>query len=361
MWHETAISRALAIRFPVLLGPFGAGMSSEGLVALVSEAGGLGIYGANALSPERIRQVAARLRQLTSQPFGFNLWVPTPGQPVSEAPGYEAARERLAPYFAEFGLPLPQRPGRFSELYDDQVEAMLAARPAVFSFVYGIPGPDILAECRRRDILTIGTATTADEAQAIEKAGVDMVVASGFEGGGHRGSFLTEPEEVLTGLFSLLPQIADRVAIPVIAAGGIADGRGIAAALALGAAGVQVGTAFLACAESGMSPAYRAALFSDEARDTCLTRAFTGRLARAIRNRFTDAMAADPGALAPYPVQSWLTGQIRAAARDQGRTDLLNLWAGQSAALLRHRSAGPLFEALIAETTAVFARAGRRS
>jgi len=354
MWNDTEAARRLGIKHPIILGPFG-GASSEKLVALVSELGGLGSYGANPLSGLHIKELAARLRRATQKPFAINLWVPTPDQPYREAPNFEAARDRLAPYFAELNLPLPPRPEHFGEYYGEQVEAMLEARPAVFSFVYGVPAPEILTECRRLEIVTLGTATTAEEAELLEKAGVDMVVATGSEAGGHRVSFLDRPEKVLTGLFGLVPQVVDRVKIPVIAAGGIADGRGVAAALTLGASGVQVGTAFLACDESAISSEYRHALFSAKAWDTCLTRAFTGRLARAVRNRFVEEME-EVGALAPYPVQSWLTSTIRSEARRQGRADLQNLWAGQATALLHHRSAAALFEALVSETASLMDR-----
>lgn len=357
MWNETAVSQRLGIKYPILLGPFGASMSSEQLVVSVSEGGGLGVYGANAMSYRQIRELAASLRRATRRPFGINLWVPTHDQPLFDAPGFEAARERLGPYFAELNVPLPTRPDRFSEIYEAQVEAVLEARPAVFSFCYGVPAPDVFAECRRREIVTIGTATTADEAEAIEKAGADMVVATGSEAGGHRVSFLKPAEEVLTGLFALLPQVADRVKIPVIAAGGVADGRCVAAAFNLGACGVQVGTAFLACEESAVSPAYKETLFSAAGADTCLTTAFTGRLARAVRNRFTEDMRAAADEIAPYPVQGWLTAHIRAAARAQGREDLLNYWAGQNAALLRHRRAETVLNALVAQAAALIDKA----
>ena len=176
-----------------------------------------------------------------------------------------AACELLRPYFDELRVPMPARPARFGPHYQEQVEALLELRPPVFSFVFGVPAPDVLERCRRAGIATLGAATTPAEAKLLEDAGVDMIVASGFEAGGHRISFLREPEECLTGTMALIPQVADAVKVPVIAAGGIADGRGIAAALKLGAAAVQVGTAFLACEESNASPLHRAKLFSADA------------------------------------------------------------------------------------------------
>ena len=226
---------------------------------------------------------------------------------------------------------------------------MLAARPAVFSFVYGIPAADVLRRCREFGILTLGAATTVREAMALEAAGVDLIVATGFEAGGHRVSFLAPAEESLTGSFALIPQVVDAVSVPVIAAGGIADGRGIAAAFALGAQAVQIGTAFLACAESNAGDLHRGKLFSPDAQHTGLTRVFSGRLARGIRNRFMDEMDAQQAALPPYPYQNWFTAQLKQAAIAQGRDDLMSLWAGQAAPLLRHRSARELLQALEAQ------------
>jgi nitronate monooxygenase len=208
----------------------------------------------------------------------------------------------------------------------------------------------LLDRCRGAGIATLGAATTAAEAKLLEAAGVDMIVASGLEAGGHRISFLREPEECLTGTMALIPQVADAVRIPVIAAGGIADGRGIAAALKLGASAVQVGTAFLACDESNASALHRAKLFSADARRTTLTRAFTGRLARSIHNDFIDALAGKEKILPPYPVHGWLTAQLKSAALAENRADVISLWSGQGAPLLRHHRAGELLRSLIDET-----------
>jgi nitronate monooxygenase len=195
-----------------------------------------------------------------------------------------------------------------------------------------------------------------DEAVALEAAGVDLVVASGFEAAGHRTSFLKSSEGLPIGTFALVPQIADRVKMPVIAAGGIADGRGIAAALTLGADAVQIGTAFFACDESGASDLHRELLFRPEARNTGLSRAFTGRYARGVFNRFASEMRAHEAELARYPAQSWIVRPLREAALAQGRTDLVAMWAGQAAPLIRHRKAEALFTSLVHETEDVLRR-----
>lgn len=349
MWNDTAITRRLGIQYPIVQGPFGGGLSSARLVAAVSNAGGLGSFGAQGMTPKRIGEVVAEIQALTASPFAVNLWVSTEdiGANGATRGAYDAALVPLAPFFDELGVQPPAFPLHDWARFDAQVSALLDARPPVFSFVFGVPPAHVIDECRRRSIITIGTATTVDEAVALEGAGVDVVVASGFEAGGHRPSFLRSPESSLTGLFSLLPQVCDAVDIPVIAAGGIADGRGVAAALALGADGVQIGTAFLACEESNAPPAHREALVGPRAAHTVLTRAFSGRLARGLRNTLADALENHSVSLLPYPCQSQLVGALREKAIRTGRIDLIALWSGQSAPLLRHQQAKELFQDLV--------------
>ena len=349
MWNDTEVSRTLGLRYPIVQGPFGGGVSSVELLATVSNAGGLGSFGAHHLSPPQIEELFAQIRRQTDQPFAINLWV-SDHDPGGFAPGQEAyhrSLKRLRPYFQELGVAEPSYPDRFGQRFDEQVEALLRLKPPAFSFVYGIPSEEILKECRQQRIVTIGTAITLDEAMALDGAGVDLIVASGFEAGGHRVAFLREAEDSLIGTFSLIPQVVDHVKVPVIAAGGIADVRGLRAALALGAAGVQIGTAFLACEESSANPLHKAKLFSPEARYTALSRAFTGRLARGIENRLMREMGPHSADFCPYPAQSWLLQQLKPAMLAQGRDDLMALWAGQSASLLHHRKAEELMKELV--------------
>lgn len=358
MWQRTPFTDRLGIELPIIQGPFGGGLSSVELAETVSNNGGLGSFGAHHLPPDQIGAVVADLRRSTSRPFAVNLWVSNEDESLKRFSTGEFARHlaRLEPFYAELGVPLPQFPDRFGERFEHQVEALLEARPPVFSFVYGIPDRRILDACKARGIVTIATITTVEEAETAEAAGVDLLVATGFEAGGHRVSFLHRSEDVLTGTMSLVPQVRDRVRLPVIAAGGIADGRAIAAAMMLGADGVQIGTAFLACDESNASAPHRDALFSDEAKRTMLTRAFTGRLARGIRNRYAEEMSVFEGDFAPYPAQSWMAAGFKPAAIAQGRSDLISLWAGQSAGLLKHRRAKDLLHALATGTESALAR-----
>lgn len=355
MWTNTEVARRLGLAAPIIQGPFGGGLSSVDLVVAVSEAGGLGSFGVHHLDANGIADVASQIRARTTAPFALNLWVPFEGsdQPQIDDAAFAANTALLQPYFDELGVQAPSRPARFAPVYEEQIEAMLEARPAVFSFVFGIPSQTVLQRCRELGIVTLGAATTVDEALALEQAGVDMIVATGFEAGGHRVSFLRSAEASLTGTFSLIPQVVDAVRVPVIAAGGIADARGIAAALALGAHGVQIGTAFLACQESEAPPIHRTMLFSPDARYTALTRVFTGRLARGIHNRLMDELQAHVPQLPPYPIHNWFTGPMRKAAGAQEQPDLMSLWCGQSTPLIKHRDARALMAALVQETSSI--------
>ena len=344
-----ALMQRLELAHPIVQGPFGGGLSTATLAATVSNLGGLGSFGAHQLQPAAIATIADAIRAQTQRPFALNLWVSTfdAGGDQYDAVEFERVWQIFAPWYRELGLDRPEPPRQFHADFEAQVEALLEARPAAFSFVFGVPRKAILDECRRRGILTIGAATSIAEAQALDAAGVDAIVASGFEAGGHRPSFLARAEDSLMGTFVLVPLIADRVRAAVIAAGGIADARGVRAALTLGAQAAQIGTAFLACDESAASEVHRARLFSAVAQSTTLTRAFSGRLARGLRNRWTDTMSARSD-MPPFPVQSWFTGQMRTAALAQGRDDLVSLWSGQIAPNLRHRSAADLMRALVA-------------
>ena len=351
-WPHTRLPAALGVRHPIIQGPFGSGLSSLELAAAVSNAGGLGSFGVHHLEPAEIVTTIEDLRRRTAEPFAVNLWVSTHDMPETKMTRerWATAVDRLRPLYEELGAEPPTRPERFSPTFAEQVEAVLAARPPVFSWVYGIPEPGVLDALRERGIATIGTAITADEAVALDEAGVDAIVASGAEAGGHRAAFLDEPERSLVGTMALVPVVADDVAAPVVAAGGIADARGIVAALALGAEGVQIGTAFLATDQSGAPQAHRDALHGPEARRTCLTRAFTGRLARGIPNRMVDEFGLGDARIAPFPYQAHLVRPLRDAALAQGRTDVLALWSGQAAPLLSERDAVSLLHTLLAET-----------
>lgn len=352
MWNKTKFTELLGILYPIVQGPFGGGLSSVNLTSTVSNAGGLGSFGGQPFSSNEIIETGKEIRKRTAKPFNINLWVNDRDARLTEFgdEDYKKLSELFKPYFNELGLPIPEIPTDLGAKFEEQIEAIFAVKPAIFSFVYGIPSSDILEKCRTLSIKTIGTATTVDEAIELEKAGVDAIVATGFEAGGHRVSFLRSAEESLTGTFSLIPQVADHVKIPLIAAGGISDSRGIRAALALGADAVQMGTAFLATSQSNAAQDHKDKLISADAKYTTLTKIFTGRLSRGIRNRLTEELKNYESLLAPYPLQSKFMGFLKAyPPTKNSNPDFKSYWAGQSAPLLTHKDAKFLMETLVKE------------
>jgi nitronate monooxygenase len=356
-WRLTRAARLLGIEYPIIQAPFG-GLPSQHLTATVSNLGGLGSLGAVTLGSSAIKEVIGEIRSLTERQFAINLWVSTSDQRASHisAEAIDQAIQSYASYYAELGIERPSRVEATPQDFEAQVMSAIDAHAPVLSFTFGIPPTDVLAECRKQGIRTIGSATTPEEAVTLEEAGLDLIVASGFEGGGHRGSFLRPAKDSLIGSVSLIPQVVDAVRVPVIAAGGIADARGIAAALALGAGAVQIGTAFLPCAGSGASKTHAAALLSEAAKQTGLTDKFTGRLARGLRNRLMDELEDRSTSPLPFPVQHSVTQTYASRAAQQGKTELMTLWAGQSASLCRCADATELMTHLIAGTDAYFSK-----
>jgi nitronate monooxygenase len=351
-WNKTRVASSLGIEYPIIQGPLG-GLSTQRLTATVSNFGGLGSFGAHGLSPLAIGEVIAEIRELTAKPFAINLWVSMndKGASASGREEFQRSLAHVAKHIEALGVPLPEYKPYVPVRFEDQARVLLDAKVPVFSFIVGIPPKEILDECRTQGIVTIGTATTPSEAIALEEAGANIVVASGFEAGGHRGSFLLSAEDSLTGTFSLVPQVRDAVSVPVVAAGGIADARGILAAFVLGAEGVQIGTAFLASEESGASSLHRNALLSGNARNTALTKGFTGRLARGIRNQLLDELNRPGVEILPYPLQRLLVRNLSVPAEKASRPEFLTLWAGQSASLSRESDAKALLQTLVSEIT----------
>ena len=334
----------LGIQAPLVLAPMAGGPSTPALAVAVSEAGGLGSYGAAYLPAGQVREIIRAIRAGTPRPFAINLFVDD--GVAAEPAALAAAQDRLAPYRAELGLP-PPAPHAPQVSLAQVFPVLLEEKVPVFSFTFGIPSREILDACRGAGIFTLGTATCVAEARALEEAGVDAICAQGAEAGGHRGTFDRDAEPPLVGTLALVPQLIDAVQVPIVAAGGIMDGRGVAAALTLGAAAVSLGTAFLLCPEAGTSVPYRAALKAARDDGTVITRAFSGRAARGLANRFTREMSG--AALAPFPVQNALTREIRAAAARAGDAGFLSLWAGQAAALARELPAKELLAIIMRE------------
>jgi nitronate monooxygenase len=345
-WPRVLADR-LGIEYPVFQAPMAGGPSTPELTAAVSGAGGLGALGAGYVSPEALREAIRAVRRLTDRPFCVNVFAPEIPPPPS-ADEVARAQAALAPFRTEVGLPAAAAPSA-GQPFREQLRVVLEERVPVFSFTFGALAPEDVAALARTGAVVMGTATSVREARALEVTGVHAVVAQSGEAGGHRGTFLGPVEGGLAGTLSLVPQLVDAIRLPVVAAGGIMDGRGIAAALALGASAAALGTAFLACPESGASRPYKEAVLARrDADETTLTRAFSGRWARGLRNRFTEALAAAP-ALA-YPLQNAMTADLRREAAKAGKADLLSLWAGQGVPLARARPAGELLRELVRET-----------
>lgn len=338
---------------PIVGAPM-AGASTPAMAAAISNAGGLGSLAGGYLRPDAIREMIRDTRARTQRPFAVNLFVVEP--PTVDPDVLARANDALAPYREELGIAATSLPSIDLPSFDEQLAIVLDEQPAVLSFTFGIPHEDQFGRCRERGIFTIGTATSVDEALALERAGVDAICAQGYEAGGHRGSFLHDDARGLIGTVALVPLVVDAVRVPVIAAGGIGDGRALAAVLALGADAAQIGSAFLLADDAATSHAWRAIL-ETRAGDTDLTKAFTGRTARGVRNRFSEELR--DAAIAPYPLQHVLTRDVRAAAAEAGTGELLSPWAGQAIALARHASSAAIVAALMDEATAAVRRASK--
>jgi nitronate monooxygenase len=359
---QTELMQRLALDYPIIVAPMG-GATTVDLAVAGSEAGALGFLASAYLTPDQIREESRQLKARTSRPFGNNLFASVPPQePVNP----QAALDHIARFNAGLELPPPELPAITSDRFEEKLAAVLDGGAPVFSFTFGIPSIAAMQAIKARGVYVMGTATTVEEAIQLEKAGVDAIVAQGSEAGAHRGTFGGSFEAAMIGTMALVPQTVDAVKVPVVASGGIMDGRGIAAALALGASAVQLGTAFLTTDEAGIPEAYKEAILKAREHDTRITRAFSGRPARGILNRFMEETdgAAPQGAILPYPLQNMLTRPMRNAAAKQGRSEYLSLWAGQGVRMARRQSARDLIARLVDETEGTLRRlteAGRQT
>ena len=343
-----AFLRELGIQYPLIQAPM-AGATSPDLVAAVSIAGGVGSLGAGYLEPQALLDQAAQIRRLTSQPYAIGLFV-LPDTFEVDMAGVATARERLDALMEREGLAVRTAlPTRWAPRFSEQLEALYEAQPTAAIFAFGLLGAAQMHELKRRGIRVIGTATTVAEARAWAECGADAVSLQGAEAGGHRGTFLHEADDAMIGLFALLPMVAAVIDIPVIAAGGIMDGRGMLAAEVLGAAASQLGTAFLACPESLAAPAWKRDLLRAEDHQVTTIRSFSGRAARGLRNRYVELMEPFAASLPAYPVLNALTAPLRRAAAEAGRGDLISEWCGQAASRVRPMPAAELVRLLMEE------------
>ena len=345
---DTPLGAKLGIRVPIVQAPMAGGPSSQELVAACCAAGALGGFGFAYTQPADMEKQAAWVRERTPSPFVINLFTsPQPG----EVKDQRAALDAVAQFYSELGLgtPQPVQPP-FAPSLDAQLDAIERVKPrAVTSHLADFPGARV-RRFQSLGILVGGAATTIAEAKHLESLGADFVIAQGGEAGGHRGTWLRDPYDAMTGTLALTRLVVKAVKIPVIAAGGIMDGAGVAAVLALGAQAAQMGTAFIPCPESGASPVHKDALLAAKEDDTRITEKFSGKPARGIVNRFMREMADKPQL--PFPAQNSVTGKLRAASAKAGTTDCVALWSGQAAPLSRRMPAAELVRTLEQETIA---------
>jgi nitronate monooxygenase len=337
-----AFAEKVSVRLPIFLAPM-AGACPPALSIAVANAGGLGACGALLMSPDAILAWCEEFRSSSSGAFQLNLWIP---DPVPQRNQDLESRQRE--FLGLWGpAPAPEAGSMVLPDFTAQCQALLSAKPRVISSIMGLYAPDFVSEMKARGILWFATATTVDEARAAQAAGADAVIAQGMEAGGHRGSFDSrEAERQMVGLIALVPQVADAVSLPVIAAGGIADPRSIAAALILGASAVMIGTGFLRSPESSVHPAYADRLGTTEAHDTMLTRAFTGRAGRAISNAYVRASAQSDTQPLSYPLQRGFTRSMRDYAIQSGDSERMQMWSGQAARFAQARPAGEIVQEL---------------
>ena len=356
---RTPLCDLLGIDVPIIQAPMAGGATTPELVAAVSAAGALGSFGHTFTATDAMRADAAAVRSRTTRPFGLNLFAtPIPAEPpvAAQRPAIEALRRELDARH----LAVPERvPPPYAPAFDEQLDAVCEIRPAVFTTHLGDLTRAAVARLRDAGIRIGSAATSVAEARHLEAGGVDFVIAQGAEAGGHRGTFIGDPDHAMTGTLALVRQIVRAVRIPVVAAGGIMDGAGVAAALALGAQAAQLGTAFLVCAESGATALHKKAVASMDGDETTVTRAFTGKPARAIRNRFTDAAEREGWTLLPFPIQAHLTGSLRAASEAAGSIDHVAAWSGQAGSLARPLPAAELVRLVVDEAIETIERLRR--
>jgi len=327
------------VPIPIVQAPM-VGAQDERMTIAVCQAGAMGSLGAGGLAPADIEAAAAAIRAATDAPFNVNLQMAPALKPSAEALG--AAMTRLERWYARFGEPLPPTPNTFAHEFEAQLEALVRVAPPIASFIFGVLDRADVERLKAAGSYVVGTANTVAEARAWAGAGADGICAQGFEAGGHHGYFLGDIEASSVGTMALVATIAAAVEIPVIAAGGITDGRGVAAALALGACAVQMGSAFLLADEATTGPTWRAALAAAAPDTTRLTNAFSGRYARGLENRFMRELRPEAADIPAYPIQNRLTQPLRAAAHRAGDPEAISLWAGQAATLARAGAAGDL-------------------
>jgi nitronate monooxygenase len=343
-WPTTTLAKTLGIKIPIVQAPMAGGATTPELVAAVSNAGGLGSLAAGYLNPDDIRKNIFKIRQLTDKPFAVNLFVSEEHQATKIQ--IKQMCHIIEKACVELKVQIEPIEPPYAPEFDEQLKVILEEKISIFSFTFGMPSQTWLKKFKKNKTLLLGTATTLKEAQQLQEQGIDIIIGQGSEAGGHRGTFIGSTEDALINISVLVPQLAKYINVPIVAAGGIMDANGIIAAMHLGAAGVQMGTAFLSCPESGIHPKYKEALLNAKQDNTVLTRAFSGKLARGINNKFIKRMQIHEKHILDYPIQNALTRTMRKIAEKNNCIDFMALWAGQAAHLSKAIPAAELIKKL---------------
>ena len=348
------LTERLGINYPIIQAPM-ASATTPAMVIAASEAGALGSLGAAYMGPDEIRSAIREIRRSTKYPFQVNLFAPQKRYSLTDDE-VERATTPLRSIREELGLADRNLVPEYKDRFSDQLQVLLDEEVSIIGFHFGLPDDDDLKKVKTAGALLIGCATKVSDATALEKAGIDFIIAQGFEAGGHQGTFRSEDEPSMIGLMALVPQVVDAVSIPVIAAGGLMDGRGLAAVLALGASAGQLGTVFLPSPESKAHELHKRLLLGGARDGTRVTRAFSGRPARGLINRMMNELDVIPNGILPFPYQHSLTTEIRAAAGTKNRPEFLSMWAGQGANMSRNLSTAEIVNSLAVELEQVLKR-----
>jgi len=349
LWYENEISRSLQIKYPIIQAGMAGGVTTPELVAAVSNAKALGTLGAGYMDAEQMRKSIQKIKHLTDHPFGVNVFVPETPHIIEEK--VNQANEWLRPFREQLNIDeKPTIDELNHSLFEKQIDIIVEEQVPVCSFTFGVPPKEIIHKLKEANIKVIGTATTVEEAIINETYGMDIVVAQGSEAGGHRGTFMGPAENAMIGTMALVPQMVDHVNIPVIAAGGIMDGRGVLSTTLLGAQGVQMGTAFVTSLESGAKSQHKDAIINSTFDQTIITSAFSGKPARGIQNDFIKQMQQHENELPAYPLQNTLTKGIRKEAAKQNRAEWMSLWCGQNPQPRQQQSARDIIVDIVSQS-----------
>lgn len=354
MWPKTLITERLQISLPIVQAPMAGGITTPAIVAAVSNAGGLGSFGAGYNTPAEIRQAIHDIRKLTNKPFAINLFIPEE-HPVTPTQ-LELARKAVAESCKELNFKISPVHPPYAPSFSEQIQVIIDEKVPVFSFTFGLLDKKWQQALKANQTILIGTATNLAEAKLLEEQGIDIIAAQGSEAGGHRGTFLGKPKDSLFNIAALTKSLIYNVKPPILASGGIMDAEGIITMLGAGAAGVQMGTAFIACPESGAHPAFKELLLTTEFDETILTNVFSGKLARGIKNTFITRMQTHEKDILNYPMQNALTTPMRRAAAQQNNIQFMSMWAGQHAYLTTGMPAGEFIQAINKKIPSLFGK-----